>query len=142
MLLRAVGPLHASGREPRRRVVTSNDNWRESPERAGIEATGIPPGDDREAAILRTLAPSAYTAILRGKNDSTGIALVEIYDRGISGNAILANISSRGVVETGDNAMIGGFIAGHQTATTNILVRGIGPSMKEPAPERTRGSDA
>jgi subtilisin family serine protease len=76
-------------------LLTSNDNWKDSPQRAQIEASGIAPGDDKESAIVRSLGPGAYTAILRGKNDSTGIALVEVYDRGLSTNSVLANISSR-----------------------------------------------
>jgi len=60
-------------------IITSNDNWRDSQE-AEITATGIPPRDDRESAIVRDFPPSNYTAILRGANGSTGVALVEVYD--------------------------------------------------------------
>ena len=62
-------------------LITSNDNWKES-QQAEIEATGIPPQDDRESAILMTLQPSSYTAIVRGKNDTTGVALIEAYQLG------------------------------------------------------------
>jgi hypothetical protein len=110
-------------------LLTSNDNWKDSPQRAQIEASGIAPGDDKEAAIVRSLGPGAYTAILRGKNDSTGIALVEVYDRGLSTNSVLANISSRCFVEASDNVLIGGFIAGNHTGNTTVLVRAIGPSI-------------
>jgi subtilisin family serine protease len=115
-------------------LVETNDNWRDSPQRAGIEATGIPPGDDRESAILRTLVPGSYTAVLRGKDNTSGIALVELYDAGLTANALLANISSRSFVEEGDNALIGGFIAGNQPADTRILLRAIGPSLKSQLP--------
>lgn len=93
-------------------ATVSNDNWRDSLSVAEIQATGIPPGDDRESAILQTLAPGGYTAVLRGKNDSTGVALVEMYDLGPVGNSKLGNISTRGLVQTVDNVMIGGFIVG------------------------------
>jgi hypothetical protein len=109
--------------------IATNDDWKEH--QAEIAATGIPPSDDRESAIVRTLAPGAYTAVLRGKNNTTGIAVVEAYD--ISGDAtsVLANISTRGFVEAGDNVMIGGFIAGPANlAGTAVVARGIGPSLK------------
>ena len=144
VLLRAIGPSIQVGGTPvagrmtdptielydgTGALITSNDNWKDSPERAAIEATGIPPTDDRESAIVRTLPPGAYSAIVRGKDDSTGIALVEAYDRGLTANSVLANISSRCLVEANDNALIGGFIAGNLTGNTKVLVRAIGPSL-------------
>jgi hypothetical protein len=114
-------------------LMTSNDNWKDSPERAQIEASGLAPTNDNESAIIRTLVPGVYTGILAGKNNTTGIALIEIYDLDAS-NSILANISSRGLVDTGDNVMIGGFIAGNQNANTKVLVRGIGPSLQGKVP--------
>ena len=53
-------------------------NWK-SDDESGIASTGIPPTDDKEAAILVTLDPGSYTAVIRGKNNSTGVALVEVY---------------------------------------------------------------
>lgn len=149
VLLRAIGPSMKAGgipvqgrmadptlelRDGNSALVRTNDNWKDSSDRAQIEATGIPPSDDKESAIIRTLAPGAYTAILRGKDNTTGIALVEVYDRSPSANSILANISSRSFVETGDNVLIGGFIAGNQPASTKILVRALGPSLKNQLP--------
>jgi len=113
--------------------MTSNDNWKESPNRAQIEATGLQPPDDRESAILQTLVPGVYTGVLIGKNNSTGIASVEVYDLDAN-SSILGNISSRGLVDTGDNVMIGGFIAGNQSGNTKVLVRGIGPSLQGKVP--------
>jgi Putative Ig domain len=111
--------------------VVSNDNWRDSQQDL-INATTIPPTDNRESAIVIGLDPGNYTAIVAGKNGTTGIALVEVYDLGtasldISGVAKLANISTRGFVNTGDNAMIGGFVIRGQT--TRVIVRAIGPSL-------------
>lgn len=114
-------------------LITSNDNWKDSPERADIEASGLAPSDDRESAIIRTLAPGVYTGVLAGKNNATGIALIEIYDLDAN-HSILANISSRGLVDTGDNVMIGGFIAGNQNGNTKVLIRGIGPSLQGKVP--------
>jgi hypothetical protein len=114
-------------------LMTTNDNWKDSPERSQIESSGLAPTHDNESAIIRTLAPGAYTGVLFGKNNTSGIALVEIYDLD-AGNSVLANISSRGLVDTGDNVMIGGFIAGNQNGDTRVFVRGIGPSLQGKVP--------
>ena len=64
-------------------TIATNDNWKTRPDgssqQAEIEATGIPPNDDRESALVRTLPPGAYTAIFRGKDNATGVGLVEIF---------------------------------------------------------------
>jgi hypothetical protein len=112
----------------------SNDNWKDSPQRAEIEASGLAPTDDRESAILQALIPGAYTGVVTGKDNTTGIALVEAYDLDADANAILANISSRGLVDTGDNVMIGGFIAGNESGNTRVLIRGLGPSLQGEVP--------
>ncbi len=59
-------------------MVGANNNWKDSQE-VEIRATTIPPNDDRESAIVATLRPAAYTAIVRGAGDTTGIAVVEVY---------------------------------------------------------------
>jgi hypothetical protein len=109
-------------------IIATNDNWK-SDQQAEIEATMLQPKDDLEAAIIATLPAdgAGYTAILRGKNGATGVGLVEAYDLDAAANSKLANISTRGFVDTGDNAMIGGFILGGGTA--EVLVRAIGPSL-------------
>jgi hypothetical protein len=106
-------------------LIAQNDNWRVTQE-SDIQATGLAPADDRESAIEKILAPGAYTAVVRGKDNSTGIAVVEAYDLQQTPNSKLANISTRGFVNLGDNVMIGGFIVG---GTSNYIVRGIGPSL-------------
>jgi hypothetical protein len=106
----------------------SNDDWITN--RTEVEETGLAPVHDLESAIVVTLAPGAYTAVLRGKNNGTGTGVVEVYDLNPSGNSILANIGSRGFVDTGDNVMIGGFIIGGDgQADARVVVRGIGPSL-------------
>jgi hypothetical protein len=108
-----------------------NDNWRDT-QQDEIIATGIPPNNGRESAIIATLSAnnSSYTAILRGKNDTTGVGLVEVYDLDQSTNSKLANISTRGFVDTGNNVMIGGFILGGGNGpNATVVVRAIGPSL-------------
>ena len=110
-------------------LIFSNDNWRETQE-AAIEATGLQPNDDREAAIVATLDPGAYTAILQGTNNTTGTALVEAYDLDPTPEAQFANISTRGPVGTDDAALIGGLIISSEaSAQANIVVRALGPSL-------------
>jgi hypothetical protein len=104
-----------------------NDNW-QTTQAGEIEATTIPPQSDLESAIVATLAPGAHTAVLRGKNNGTGVGLVEVYDLEPSAPAQLANISTRGQVQTGDNVMIGGFIIGGDYPA-KVLLRAIGPSL-------------
>ena len=95
-----------------------------------MEATGIPPTHDLESAIVLTCAPGAYTAVLRGQNNGTGIGLVEIYDLNPGANSILANIRQPRVCRYGDNVMIGGFIVGGEgQSDLRVVVRGIGPSL-------------
>ncbi len=71
--------------------VTTNDDWKDDQE-AEIEATGLQPTNDAESAIVQTLAPGAYTAIVRGANGTTGIGLVEAYDLDQPADSKLANI--------------------------------------------------
>lgn len=106
-----------------------NDNWGDS-QAAEIQATGVAPSNNLESAIVATLSPGAYTAIVRGQGGGEGVGLVEAYDLQSGADAKLANISTRGFVDTGENVMIGGLIAG-PTNTTNgqMLVRAIGPSL-------------
>lgn len=115
-------------------LVTSNDNWGDSPEASQIQAAGLAPGNSSECAILRTLNPGSYTAIVRGKNNSIGTAVVEAYDLDPSNNAKLANLSTRGFVQTGDNVLIAGFITGNRNSNINVLIRAMGPSLAAQLP--------
>ena len=95
-----------------------NDNWMDAPNRQAIIDTGLAPTNDLESAILVTLPPGPYTAILRGNNNTTGVALVEVYDLDQAAASKLANISTRAFVNTGANIMIAGFILGNSTGMT------------------------
>ncbi len=140
ILLRAIGPsitgipgvltdpvmeLHSPGA-----ATIVNDNWRDAQE-AAIIATGIPPTNDLESAIDATLDPGVYTAVVRGNDNASGVALVEAYDLSPNGLATLANISTRAFVSTGDDIVIAGFILGSSAGAgeTRIVARGIGPSL-------------
>lgn len=112
-----------------------NDDWKRrqdgSSQQTEVEATGIPPTNDLESAIVATLAPGSYTAILSGDNSTSGIGVVEVYDLDQGASSQLSNISSRGFVDVDNNVMIGGLIVGG--ADTNgkatVLVRALGPSL-------------
>jgi plastocyanin len=110
-------------------LIMSNDNWRSNQEQE-IIATGIPPNDDLESAIVATLPAnsSAYTAIVRGVNNGTGIGVVEAYDLDRTVDSKLANISTRGLVQTDDNVLIGGLIV-FGPNPLRVIVRAIGPSL-------------
>lgn len=104
-----------------------NDNWRDTQEMA-IQVTGLAPTHDLESAVDATLAPGSYTAVVKGKNNASGLALVEVYDLSpSSGN--LANISTRASVETRDNIVIAGVVLSGGTAPGKLILRGIGPSL-------------
>ncbi len=105
-----------------------NDNWKDT-QAAEITDTQIAPQNDFESAIVMTLSPGQYTAVVRGKDDGIGVGLVEVYDLTGGAGAKLANISTRGFVQTGDNVLIGGFILGGGQSSNQIVVRGIGPSL-------------
>jgi hypothetical protein len=111
--------------------VTTNDNWRDTQEPA-IQDSGISPTDDLESAIDATLAPGAYTAIVRGNGDTSGVALVEVYDLNQNSDSKMANLSTRAFVSTGDNMVIAGFVLSEPPQTgalERVIVRGIGPSL-------------
>jgi plastocyanin len=111
-------------------AIGNNDNWKDT-QQSDIQATGVAPSDDRESAIIATLQPGNYTAVVQGKSQTTGVGLVEVYDLDQPADAKLANISTRGVVETDSNVMIGGFILGKGNSAANIIVRAIGPTLSE-----------
>lgn len=111
-------------------LIRSNDDWRLGGQEAEIMATGIPPSNDLESAIVETLSAngSAYTAIVRGVNNGTGIGVVEAYDLDQTVDSKLANISTRGLVQTDNNVLIAGTIVVGQ-APQRVLIRAMGPSL-------------
>ncbi|MEY2489638.1 MAG: hypothetical protein QOC70_1580 [Verrucomicrobiota bacterium] len=141
LLLRAIGPsitgvsglladpvleLHGPGGF----ATITNDNWMDDPvQKAAILATGLAPSNNLESAIDATLNPGAYTAVVRGKNNTSGIALVEVYDLSQAVLAKLANISTRAFVSTGNDIVIAGFVLGNNSGNDRVVVRGIGPSL-------------
>ena len=120
-------------------LIASNDNWWHtiiggiitSDQRGDIRNSGYVPGDGKESAIIAELPAGNYTAIVRSVNDTMGVALVEVYDLSPDSNSILANVSARSFVQTGDNVMIGGFIV-QGTAPKRVILRAIGPELSAP----------
>ena len=146
VVLRAIGPsLRVSGvtgvladptlelHDSTGAVIASNDNWQDNTAEDQMVLTdnSLAPTDDLESAVVMTLDPGAYTVIVRGLADTTGVGLVEAYNIDTSTtDSKFANISTRGFVETGENVMIGGFIlGGGGGGLSEVIVRGIGPSL-------------
>lgn len=143
VILRAIGPsLGASGlgnvmADPvlelhggtEGNVIATNDNWKEDLTSASeLEALGITPADDREAATIATLSPGHYTAVIRGKDGSPGTALVEMYDVDPGADSQFGNISTLGFVGREDDALIGGFVVAGPGAA-RVVIRALGPSL-------------
>lgn len=147
VLLRALGPsVQLSGTlsdpvltlyDSVGQSVATNDNWRTNGNAQEIEATGLAPANDSESAILTSLAPGAYTAHVSGINASgmfvPAIGVVEVYDLVRTVSSKLANISSRGLVQTGDNVMIAGVIV-LGADSQKVIVRALGLSVGVPGP--------
>ena len=153
VIIRAIGPeltqhgvpdaLHNPTLElhdARGDLIASNDNWVTTiiggiitqNQVRDIMNSGHAPSNGLESAIIADLPPGHYTAIVRGVNNTTGVGLVEVYDLNpdIASPSILRNISSRSVVLTGDDVMIGGFIV-QGSGTKRVIVRAIGPELSQ-----------
>jgi N-acetylneuraminic acid mutarotase len=144
VILRAIGPsLTGSGvpdaladpvlelHGPSPFVTVTNDNWKDDPaQEALIIASGIAPTNDFESAIDAVLTPGIYTGIIKGKDDTLGVGLIEVYDLSHGAPAKMANISTRAFVSTGSNIVIGGFLLGGGSLNDHVIVRGIGPSLE------------
>jgi hypothetical protein len=114
-------------RDSRNVLLFFNDNWRLSLQKSAIEASGLAPTDDNEAAIIAALSPGSYTAILRGANNSSGIGLLEVYDADNGNDPEFVNLSTRARVGRDDKVLIGGVIV--RAARRKILFRALGPSL-------------
>jgi K319-like protein len=108
-------------------LLMNNNDWQQTQAQA-LRDANLAPSNDLEAAILATLAPGAYTAIMRGNGNTTGIGLVEVYDLQTSASSKLGNLSTRGLVGSGPNVMIGGTIVTGPDAA-RVVFRALGPSL-------------
>jgi YVTN family beta-propeller protein len=106
----------------------TNDNWQQGD--TSQIPSGFAPTDPREAVLVATLAPGNYSAVVKGAHGETGVGIAEVYDLDTASPAKLANISTRGFINTGDDVMIGGFIVGGKEPA-KILVRAIGPTLAD-----------
>jgi len=111
-------------------LISFNDNWGDAPNKQQIIDAHLAPPNAAEPAILATLDPGNYTAIVRGANNTTGVALVEGYDIDPGTLSQLQNISTRGLVQTGANVMIAGIIVGG-SGNQKIIVRALGPTLSK-----------
>lgn len=143
VLLRALGPSLEEAeindaladpvldlRGPDGERIAFNNNWKFSQE-AEIVATGIPPSNERESAIVATLSPGSYTAIVRGRRATSGVALVEVYALSGTSAGELSNLSTRGFIGGGNDVMIAGFILAGGTGGSRVMIRALGPSLAE-----------
>ncbi len=112
-------------------LLAENDNWKDDPNQQQVIDDGLAPTQEAESALWQTLDPGAYTVILRGKDEGTGVGLIEIYEVDQGSVTGLANISTRGLVQTDDNVLIGGLIVGGGTGdgSANVVIRALGPSL-------------
>lgn len=109
-------------------IIAANNDWSDS-QQSEIEASGLAPGRELESAIIRTLDPGAYTALIAGKDGGVGTALVEVYDLSPASDSTLGNISTRGAVGPQSDVVIGGFIINGTSGCTRVLVRSVAPSL-------------
>jgi hypothetical protein len=117
-------------------LIASNDDWQTTiiggiitgNQVSAIQNSGHAPTQPTESAIIATLQPGDYTAIVSGVNNTVGVALVEVYDLSTGNTSILGNISTRDFVQTNADVMIGGFIVQGTQADT-VIVRAIGPEL-------------
>jgi hypothetical protein len=117
-------------------TIATNDDWQTTQiggvitadQSADIQSSGFAPVDPAESAIIATLAPGAYTAIVQGVGGGTGVGTVEVYDLSQNNGANLTNISTRGFVQLGDSVLIGGFTVANQPV--NVIVEAAGPSLR------------
>ncbi len=148
VVVRAIGPsLEKAGvTEPLRdtflelhdssgAIVATNDDWKEN-QREEIEQAALAPTDDREAALIRTLTPGAYSAIVRGTNDATGVAVVEVYDTDVTSSSVLANLSARAFTSATSPIIGGVIVSGEGVPMNRVVVRAIGPTLRASEIER------
>ena len=119
-------------------LIGSNDDWQTTilggvitgNQVTAIQNSGLAPTAASESVIIADLQPGDYTAIVQGVNNTTGVALVEVYDFNPGASSSLGNISTRALVQTGEHVMIGGFIV-QGSATKRVIIRAIGPELTQ-----------
>ncbi len=154
VLIRAAGPalgdfgVGGTLTDPLLRIVNSrgetmmaNDDWQAGGNATAIRAAALRVGafefkpNSRDSALLATLPPGSYTAVVSGANDQAGIALVEAYDAdpsaAVARTRKLVNIATRGQVDSGENVLIAGLVVSGPGPRT-FLVRAIGPTLLKP----------
>src|SRR5262249_52184229 len=116
-------------------IIATNDNWGDTQE-TEIQDTNLAPTDALESAILITIPPGSYTAIVRGNRGDgsvppsiSGTTLLEIYDLSLSVGEGLDNISTRGAVQHTADPMIIGFVVANGDEQT-VVIRALGPSLE------------
>jgi glucose/arabinose dehydrogenase len=112
-------------------LLATNNNWRDNTaqDQQDITTNQLAPPSDLESAIVRTLQPGNYTAIVKGQSNGTGIGLLEVYDVDRTSASRLGNVSGRALVQTGNDVLISGFIVGNNIGAAKVVVRGLGPSL-------------
>ena len=110
-------------------ILRINDDWQSATNAAELQASGFAPSHSLESAVMITVNPGAYTAIVSGSDGGTGMGIVEVFEVDHPENP-LVNISARGSVLTGDDVMIGGFII-QGSAPQTVVVRARGPSLAQ-----------
>jgi len=119
-------------------LIATSDDWQTtilggiitSSQVSDIQNSGHAPTAASESAIIADLQPGNYTAILRGVNNTTGVALVEVYDLAPAASSSLGNVSTRSFVQTDSNVMIGGFIV-QGSGPKRVIIRAIGPELTQ-----------
>ena len=119
-------------------LIGTNDDWQTTiiggvitgNQVSDIQNSGHAPTAASESAIIANLQPGNYTAIVRGINNTAGVALVEVYDLNPGATSNLGNISTRSFVQTGEHLMIGGFIV-QGSGTKRVIIRAIGPELTQ-----------
>jgi plastocyanin len=119
-------------------LIGSNDNWQTTilggvittNQVNAIQNSGYAPTAASESAIIANLQPGNYTAVVRGVSNTTGVALVEVDDLSPAASSSLGNISSRALVQTGENVMIGGFVV-QGSGPKRVIIRALGPELTQ-----------
>ena len=131
-----------------KQIVATSDAWTAEPEASQVHDSGFAPREPAEAAVVMTLPPGAYTAIVQGANGGTGVTLLGVYEVDHP-ESPLVNMSTRGHLQVGDDFLIGGFIIGgsspHQVAIVatgpSLAASGVPATLKNPSFALVRMSD-